>query len=96
MRKFKWLVIYDICNEKRLRRVAKLMESYAVRVQKSVFEMVAKKNTVRRLRKKIRTIIDNEVDYVVYFQVCAKDWQKRQKYGPDNDVEFDDSPYQIL
>ncbi len=32
------LVVYDIADPKRLRRVAKVMEGYGVRVQKSVFE----------------------------------------------------------
>lgn len=32
------LVVYDIANPRRLRRVAKVMQHFGVRVQKSVFE----------------------------------------------------------
>lgn len=32
------LVVYDIANAKRLRKVARVMQAYGVRVQKSVFE----------------------------------------------------------
>jgi CRISPR-associated protein Cas2 len=33
-----YLVVYDIADPKRLRRIAKVMETYGNRVQKSVFE----------------------------------------------------------
>ena len=34
----RWIVLYDIRNPRRLRRVARLMEGYGQRVQHSVFE----------------------------------------------------------
>ncbi len=33
-----WLAVYDIADPKRLRRVARVMQRFGVRVQKSVFE----------------------------------------------------------
>ena len=33
-----FLVMYDICDKKRLRKVENVISSYGVRVQKSVFE----------------------------------------------------------
>ena len=44
------LVIYDICDEKRLNKVAKLMESYGQRVQRSVFECELDRNSLARLQ----------------------------------------------
>ena len=38
MARTRYLVSYDICNPKRLRRVAKAMEGFGVRLQYSVFE----------------------------------------------------------
>ncbi|RKX80200.1 MAG: CRISPR-associated endonuclease Cas2 [Spirochaetes bacterium] len=76
-----WLVIYDIRNEKRLHRVAKTMERYGTRVQKSVFEIEAGNKTIKRLRNQVNDIIESE-DFVVYFDICERDWQKRMKYGP--------------
>jgi len=35
----RWIVIYDILDKKRLTKVAKLMESFGMRIQRSVFEM---------------------------------------------------------
>ena len=47
MRKnYHWLILYDIRNVRRLAHVARIMESYAVRVQKSVFESDADEKTI--------------------------------------------------
>ena len=73
-------MIYDIRDEKRLRKVAKVMEMYAVRVQKSVFEMDAPESILKQVMSEVARKIKKE-DYVVYFKICEKDWQKREKYG---------------
>ena len=75
-----YLVIYDIRDERRLRKVAKVMEMYAIRVQKSVFEMDATENILMNMRGEVARKMEEE-DYVVYFKICEKDWQKREKYG---------------
>jgi CRISPR-associated protein Cas2 len=85
----KWLVIYDIRDIKRLRKVAKIMLDYGIRVQKSVFEIECNKDIIYKLKKAIHDII-NENDFVVYFNICEKDWQKKLKYGilyQETDVE---------
>ncbi len=90
-----WLIIYDIRNPKRLSNIAKIMVNFAVRVQKSVFEMEAERKIIVLLRKQVHYILDPE-DYVVYFEVCERDWQKRMKYGPSRFKEAEDKPYSIL
>lgn len=76
----KWIVLYDIRDSKRLRKVAKIMESYGVRVQKSVFELLAPIDIIQRLRYRIQKVIQLE-DYVLYINLCEEDWQKQIKYG---------------
>lgn len=83
-----WLVIYDIRDEKRLRRVARVAENFGTRVQKSVFEMEIDEKQLSRLRTEIQKIIEDE-DYVVYFNLCEPDWQKREKYGKGR---YDEEP----
>ncbi len=90
-----WLVIYDIRDPKRLSRVAKVMVSFGVRVQKSVFEVEANDKVVEYLREKIKEIIEPE-DFVVYFDICVKDWQKKMKYGPEKFEENDEKSYYIV
>ncbi|HID39916.1 MAG TPA: CRISPR-associated endonuclease Cas2 [Calditrichaeota bacterium] len=95
MEKKKWLIIYDIRHPKRLQKIANLMTGYAVRVQKSVFELAAGDAVITEIRGKARRILDEEKDFVVYFNICEKDWQKRIKYGPQKFEEEEEQPYHI-
>jgi len=90
-----WLVIYDICDAKRLRRVAKKLEGYGLRVQKSVFEVEAPVSVITDLRRQISKIIEDD-DFVVYFDLCQKCWQKKLKYGPAEFCDEDEEEYYVL
>ncbi len=76
-----WLIVYDIRNTKRLRKVEKCMESYAWRVQKSVFETSAGDETINTLKWRLEQIIETKEDFVLFFNICEKDWQKQEKFG---------------
>ncbi len=91
-----WLIIYDIRDEKRLSKVAKAMESYGTRVQKSVFEMIANPDIIQELRRKIGNIIDETEDFVVYFEICTEDWQKQIKYGPRKFEVMCEKSYDVM
>ena len=75
------LIVYDIRNPKRLRKVEKCMESFAWRVQKSVFESNASDSTIERLKARLERIFEPEEDFILFFEVCERDWQKQEKYG---------------
>jgi len=90
-----WLVIYDIRDEKRLHQVARVMEGFGIRVQKSVFELEVGIGVINELRKQLQKIITDE-DYIVYFEVCEVDWQKREKYGVGRNITSEDKPYYVL
>jgi CRISPR-associated protein Cas2 len=70
------LVIYDICDEKRLNRVARLMESYGQRVQRSVFECELDRKTLARLQHQLAGIIDKNEDAIKFFRLCNRCWEK--------------------
>ena len=91
-----WLVIYDIRDGKRLVKVSKIVESFGKRVQKSVFEVFADNSTIQKLREKIRETIDDDEDFVVYFEICLKDWHKRERYGVDGELEEYNEKYIII
>ena len=90
-----WLVIYDVKDPRRLRYIAKAMEQYAIRVQKSVFEMDATEANVSELRTKVKALMEDE-DFVVYFKICETDWQKRQKFGVGAKMTGEDKLFYIL
>ncbi len=89
------MIIYDIRDEKRLRKVSKKMEPSGIRVQKSVFEAELNDKDFKRLLFSISGIMKEE-DSVVYFKICEKDWQKREKYGVGRYIELEDENYYIL
>jgi CRISPR-associated protein Cas2 len=91
-----WLVIYDIADSKRLARTAKIIANYGVRVQKSVFEVDASNRTISEMRSRIQQVIDMDEDYIVYFSICERDWQKQMKIGIGKNIRCDDTPYQVL
>lgn len=56
------LIIYDIVDTKVRNKMVSILESYAVRVQKSAFEGLLDKKQYESLLKKISHIIDPSVD----------------------------------
>ncbi|HQP25566.1 MAG TPA: CRISPR-associated endonuclease Cas2 [Smithellaceae bacterium] len=66
------IVAYDITDEKRLNRVAKVMLDYGVRVQKSIFEVEVTPKAFRELKNRVEEIIVAEADGVKYFPLCVK------------------------
>ena len=56
------LITYDISNPKRLRKVAKVLESYGERLQKSVFECGLTPASLKSVIFKLEKLIDPEED----------------------------------
>ncbi|MBU1055691.1 MAG: CRISPR-associated endonuclease Cas2 [Proteobacteria bacterium] len=66
------IVAYDIADEKRLARVAKIIKDYGIRVQKSIFELEIDSNTFAEMKSRVEKQIVPEEDGVKYFPVCEK------------------------
>ncbi len=65
----------------RLRRVAKILESYAQRVQKSLFEANIDYGTYLLVRDKLLKIIDAEKDSLRFYHL-GKGWKRKiEHYG---------------
>ena len=92
----KWLIIYDIRDEHRLPKVAKVLSEYGVRVQKSVFELEGNDKSIKRIRYRVKKAIKEDEDFIVYFNICESDWQKRLKYGPVVNENVEEKPFYIL
>ncbi len=65
-----YLISYDISDEKRLRKMAKLLEDYGYRVQKSVFECFLTESMYEELKRKIKLLIKENEDRVRIYQIC--------------------------
>lgn len=76
-----WLVCYDIRNAKRLRRVAKTMERYGVRVQKSVFECWLEDQRLAELREAVGKIMDDKEDGLRLYYLCEVCREQSEQLG---------------
>lgn len=77
----RWLVIYDIRDHRRLARVARIMEDYGVRVQKSKFELDAGEAVVKEMRARLAAEIDPQVDGIKMIPLCESCRPKIEVYG---------------
>ncbi len=75
------LVSYDISDNKRRQRVAKLLEGFGVRVLESVFECDLTQAQWAKLEKKLRRrLVDGQDRFRIYF-LCETCTAKTQIIG---------------
>ncbi len=88
------VVSYDIADNSRLLKVAKEVENFGARVQKSVFECYLDDEQLSRLRRILADIIDRDSDHVRYYRICKKDREKMVLLG--NAVVTGDYDYFVV
>lgn len=69
----RFLVSYDICHPKRLRRVAKAMEGFGVRLQYSVFECALDEKRLNKMKSELQTILNHDEDQVLFVSLGPED-----------------------
>jgi len=65
-----FVITYDIPDDKRRLRVARLLERYGERVQYSVFEMYLSSAEWRRLRIRLLRVLQLQEDQVRIYRLC--------------------------
>jgi len=68
----RYLVCYDIADEKRLRRVARVLKEYGRRLQYSVFECLLGDTALERLKAALAKVIDADDDQVMFVILGAE------------------------
>ena len=82
-----YLVVYDIADPRRLRRMAKKVEKFGVRVQKSVFECVLSAGRRNELEVESKKLMDEATDSLRIYPLLAHARQKQCILG--NGVRLD-------
>lgn len=88
------LVAYDVstvapAGRRRLRRVAKVCQSYGQRVQKSVFECKVDKNTYEILEKRLLDEVDLYEDNLRLYRLSESLNEHVKEFGQFKAVDFD-------
>jgi len=68
----RYVIAYDVSENARRARVAKLLESVGERVQGSVFEADLNEKTLSRVQQKLAKVIDAETDGVRFYRLCGE------------------------
>jgi len=68
-----YIVTYDVCDPKRLRKVFKLMKGYGDHIQLSVFRCELDAREVIELRARVGDQINHQVDQVLFVDVGPAD-----------------------
>lgn len=71
-----YLACYDIADPRRLRRTAKVMERYGIRVQYSFFEMSISEEKLEAMIREIKQEIDLKEDKFYLYPICVDCKQK--------------------
>ncbi len=66
MSRMRYLVSYDISNPKRLRRVARAVEGFGVRLQYSVFECPLDDLRLAKLKMELQELLNHDEDQVLF------------------------------
>jgi len=85
------LVCYDIASPKRLKKVAKICESYGIRIQKSCFQAdVTDKERFKNLLVAISIEMDRKKDSLVIYSVCDDCNKLKVEIGPNKIIDPDE------
>jgi len=73
MARARYLVSYDVCDPKRLRRVAKAMEGFGVRIQYSVFECALDGRRFEKMKAELPPLLNHEEDQILFVSLGPED-----------------------
>ncbi len=90
-----YLIVYDIGHPRRLQRVARILEDYGLRLQKSVFAARLEPKTLAKMTRRLQKAIDPLEDGVKIFHLCPACLAKRLEAGVRL-PELSDRNWQIL
>ncbi|MCM8771962.1 MAG: CRISPR-associated endonuclease Cas2 [Candidatus Omnitrophica bacterium] len=85
------VISYDIQDDKKRHKVSQILENYGTRVQYSVFECLINDEQLKKIKEKIKEIIDKENDSIRFYIICEGCLKKIEIVGigeVTRDLEF--------
>lgn len=73
MARTRYLVSYDVCHPKRLRRVAKTMEGFGTRIQFSVFEVAMDEKRLNKMKAALHELLNHDEDQILFVSLGPED-----------------------
>jgi CRISPR-associated protein Cas2 len=66
----KYLITYDIENDKTRKKISDELEAFGYRVNYSVFECELNQTKLKRLKEKLEELVDIKTDSLRFYHVC--------------------------
>jgi CRISPR-associated protein Cas2 len=66
----RYVIAYDIVNDKRRKKVSEILEGYGVRVNYSVFEAELSSNELEKIKTELKKIVSKKHDSVRFYHIC--------------------------
>lgn len=76
-----YLICYDITSPRRLKKVAKVLESYGLRIQKSFFQADIDNDMLKQMVDKLKKEMDKDKDSLFIYYICEKCMNKIESDG---------------
>ncbi len=89
-----YLVTYDIIDDRKRAKIAKLLKDYGFRVQRSVYECRLEAGRFRELKDRLGRLIDRRQDNIIMYPLCADCHRRRCPLGVT--LEIYEHDYLIL
>jgi CRISPR-associated protein Cas2 len=84
------VVAYDVRDDKRRRKLFKLLGSYGFSVQYSLFKATVSKADIERMRREMSEIIDRERDRIMFAILCPRCYDRVEFMGEQLPDDTDD------
>lgn len=88
-----YLICYDVVKDKRRNKVAKLLEGYGLRVQKSVFECMLTDDQYVMVTRKLNKYLNADEDQLRFYPMSGHTRRKVVILGTQPEREIDDDAF---
>lgn len=78
-----YVIAYDVTDDGRRNKIARYLEGWGRRVQKSVFECELSTEELREVLERLQELLDLSEDRCHIYRLCAKCASKRRALGSD-------------
>lgn len=75
------VVAYDISDDRRRYKVAKLLVQYGTRCNESVFECLLTESKISQMKQQLLKLVDQKKDIILYYYLCMPCVLKRESIG---------------
>ena len=75
------VISYDIPDDRRRNRVAKLLKGFGARVQYSVFEAYLSPGKFSELKSRLKVEMEPQEDSILFYSLCENCLGKKERWG---------------